>query len=314
VSEEFNSEIEIPFTMMPTAIWEIGLSGNEMIILQRILFRAGLRGQCFESRKSIAEACCLSDRTVGIIFDELERLNIIQIIRRQLEGKPNLIRVKQPASWISKRKNLPKSEGGSDNSSYRGRKPFPTGWEKISHRTRSHEQDSIELDSSSLAAAEATAPEIIEAEIVLDELPKKQSEPKHAERTALTKQKAPVGKDQASPISKAWGAYSEAFKAKYGVEPIRNAKVMGQLKQFIERVGQNDAPDILRFYLQQHDRWTVQNGHTVGIALHQAEKLAAGFRGAKMMTEKEARRIDEKQTTQNILEAYEARKDDYFEV
>lgn len=151
---------------------------------------------------------------------------------------------------------------------------------------------------------------VIEAEVV-DDIPNTRKTRKQArgETKAVVKPKG-----LPTPVTEAWRAYSEAFRGKYGVPPICNAKVMGQVKQFIERVGATDAPDILRFYLQQHDRWTVQNGHTVGVALQQAEKLAAGYRGARLMTEKEARRIDEKQTTQNILEEYEARKDDYFEV
>jgi hypothetical protein len=139
---------------------------------------------------------------------------------------------------------------------------------------------------------------LIEAEIV-NEMPYPQKTRKQPRGEKKGDEK---GKGLPTPVTEAWQAYSEAFRGKFGVDPIRNARVMGQMKHFIDRVGQADAPNILRFYLQQHDRWTVQNGHTVGVALQQAEKLAAGYRGAKMITEGEAREIDKRQTSSNNVD------------
>jgi hypothetical protein len=146
--------------------------------------------------------------------------------------------------------------------------------------------------------AENLEPPLIEAEIV-NEMPYPQKTRKQPRGEKKGDEK---GKGLPTPVTEAWQAYSEAFRGKFGVDPIRNARVMGQMKHFIDRVGQADAPNILRFYLQQHDRWTVQNGHTVAVALQQAEKLAAGYRGAKMITEGEAREIDKRQTSSNNVD------------
>jgi hypothetical protein len=313
------------FIKLPNKVWELNLNGSEWKVLCRILMRAGMDGEFYESQVTTSKACDLCLRKLRDCVAQLERQKIIVVDRRPGEGKPNSIRVNDIALWESKAekpKRLPPDKKYLPSPGIKGPTPrqesiYPPG--KICTTppaqkyllSRSHELDPIELDPLNIADdLSVTAPdEVIEAEIV-DEMPyaKKTRKQPRGEKKAVKKDKG-----LPTPVTEAWRAYLEAFRGKYGVDPIRNARVMGQVKQFIDRVGQADAPDILRFYLQQHDRWTVQNGHTVGVALQQAEKLAAGYRGAKMMTEKEARRIDEKQTTANILEAYEARKEDYFE-
>lgn len=313
------------FIKLPNKVWELNLNGNEWKVLCRILMRAGMDGEFYESQSTTSKACNFCIKSLRDYVAQLESQKIIVVDRRPEDGKPNSIRVNDIALWESKpdkpkrlppgKKYLPtpgkKVPTPLTKSTYPPGKICTTPPTKKYLRSRSHELDPIELDPLNIADDHSvTAPDkVIEAEIV-EEMPyaKKTRKQPRGEKKANEKCKG-----LQTPITEAWQAYLEAFRGKYGVDPIRNARVMGQVKQFIDRVGQADAPDVLRFYLQQHDRWTVQNGHTMGVALQQAEKLAAGYRGAKMMTEKEARRIDEKQTTANILEAYEARKDEYFE-
>lgn len=268
MSEEFKSEIDVPFTMIPNIVWEIGLSGNEMIVLHRILFRAGLRGKCFENRESFAEACRLNKSTISIIFGELESLNIIEVRRRRSENKPNLIRVKNVAQWLCKSRNsVSQSEpsrkirqglvGKSDEAS-----------RKIRHGTKLPELNSNELNSVLVAAGKTAAPE-----------------------TALTIQ-TEQSKKQEPPTAPAWKAYAELYERRYNVPPTRNQKVNSQLKQFCERVGYQNAPDVLRFYVLQNDAFYCKDMHTIGIALRDAEKLSAGYRRGALISRREAEYID----------------------
>ena len=301
MSEEFDSEIDDPFTRLPISIWEIGLTGNEMIVLSRILFRAGFRGQCFESRASIAEACCVTERTVGTVFAELERLNILQIIRRQSEKKPNLIRVKKPAVWISKRKKTAEKDMTQENISYLRGNDFLSTQENISYGTRSHELDSLELDShkeiaqlKTIASAEAAA--------TCQALTVSQGENSPPDPTLTSK---------AEPkTSETWKTYSEWYEKRYKVQPVRNQKVNSQLKQFCERVGYEEAPKIIAFYLLQNDYWYVKQMHTIGIALSEAEKLVAGYRRGSLTTKREAEYIDKtssrKSWIDQVLDVIEA--------
>jgi hypothetical protein len=76
-----------------------------------------------------------------------------------------------------------------------------------------------------------------------------------------------------SPSVLVWQAYAQAYLTRYGVEPVRNAKVNGQLAALVGRLGADDAPQVAAFYLR-HDRRQYQAvGHAVGLLLRDAEQL-----------------------------------------
>lgn len=288
MSEDFISEIEIPFTMLPVKVWDIGLSSSELSVLTRIIFRAGSKGQCFESRASIAEACCLTERTVGTVFAELERLGVVSITRRKAEMKPNLIKINAPAKWLSKRKNFPEVDHPKEIISQPLRKSFPDPQETISYGTILNELDQNKLDSvNTVAAAQPTAPIEPVTQLMTIEVDTVKSKPK-TEQT--------------------WRAYCEAYQLRYNVEPLRNAKVNAQLKQFCERVGYEEGPELMRFYLGINDFWYVKQMHTVGIALADAEKIVAAYRRGSVVTKREAEYIDKTSSRKSFIEQiYDAR-------
>jgi hypothetical protein len=52
------------------------------------------------------------------------------------------------------------------------------------------------------------------------------------------------------PTSATWDAYAAAFEQRYQVPPTRNAKVNGQLAQFVTRMPAEEAPHVAAFYLR----------------------------------------------------------------
>lgn len=284
MSEQFRSKQTYPFMMVPNKIWEIGLTGNEIAVFLRVFFRANFKDECFESRGSIAEACCLSEKTVSNCFAELERLNILHITRRRIENKPNLITVNDADEWQSKRKIFPDKEQAQVNSSQGLRENLPEAQGKITYGTKLPELNSIEQDSflNTVATAHAAATEqpanqlaVIEPEVV------ESSKPSTAET---------------------WKVYAYGYERRYGVPPLRNAKVNGQLKQFCERVGYAEAPAIIAFYLTQNDFWYVKQMHTIGIALSEAEKITAAYRRGSMVTKREADYIDKTSSRNSFID------------
>ncbi|WP_152038175.1 hypothetical protein [Paraburkholderia hospita] len=89
-----------------------------------------------------------------------------------------------------------------------------------------------------------------------------------------------------------WAAYSEAYAARYGVEPIRNATVNSQMANFVKRVGMVEAPAIARFYVSHSNRFYVQHMHFVGSMLADAEKLRTEWVTQRQMTSTEAAQAD----------------------
>lgn len=84
---------------------------------------------------------------------------------------------------------------------------------------------------------------------------------------------APVSADMSTAkSSRVWDAYALAYQDRYGVEPVRNGKVNGQLAHLVKRLGA-EAPAVAGFYVRHNNAWYVKRGHAVDCLLADAEKL-----------------------------------------
>lgn len=59
-------------------------------------------------------------------------------------------------------------------------------------------------------------------------------------------------------------AYVEAFKSRYHADPLISKTENSLIKKLVETVGQEDAPHLVRFYLECQDDWLVNNAHPLG--------------------------------------------------
>jgi hypothetical protein len=98
----------------------------------------------------------------------------------------------------------------------------------------------------------------------------------------------------AGPSVAVWEAYAEAYHARYGDWPVRNARVNSQLAQFAARVPASEAPDIARHYLRSNYARYVGKGHTAGCLLEDAEKLRTEWATGKHGTAHAAREADKR--------------------
>lgn len=80
----------------------------------------------------------------------------------------------------------------------------------------------------------------------------------------------PAEPDQSSAT---WQAYADAYEAKYGAVPVRNAAVNGQLAQIVARLGATEAPEVAAFFLGHKNLLYVRAMHPVNLLLRDAEKL-----------------------------------------
>ena len=74
-----------------------------------------------------------------------------------------------------------------------------------------------------------------------------------------------------------WQAYRAAYLQAYGVEPLRNAKVNGQIANFVKLVGEDKAPHIAAFYVFHPNQWYRTKGHDFGTLLANAQALATDW-------------------------------------
>lgn len=107
-------------------------------------------------------------------------------------------------------------------------------------------------------------------------------------------------KEQA-PTADAWGAYAHAYQMRYGEPPVRNAKVNGQLAQFVGRVGAQEAPDIARFYVGHQGMYYVRNMHPIDALLKDAEKLRTEWATGRKVTNTQAQQADRTATNHDAF-------------
>lgn len=116
----------------------------------------------------------------------------------------------------------------------------------------------------------------------------------------------PDDTDHKSACRDTWNAYAQAYFDKYGTEPVRNAKVNGQVSQLVTRLGQAEAPAVAAHYLTSRDRYHVQNLHDFGLLLSKAEAIRTQWATGLRMTATTAQQIENTQTNLSTAEQAKA--------
>jgi hypothetical protein len=99
-----------------------------------------------------------------------------------------------------------------------------------------------------------------------------------------------------------WQAYSAAYRQRYGVEPLRNAKVNGMLAHFVGRVPHDEAPAVAAFYVGHNKQLYNSARHCVDLLLRDAEGLRTEWATGSKVTETSARQADRTATTGDQVE------------
>ena len=89
--------------------------------------------------------------------------------------------------------------------------------------------------------------------------------------------------------SRVWEAYAVEYHHRYGTNPVRNAKVNAQMKQFVQRVPQEEAAHIAAFYVWHNSAYYQTRGHPVGLLLSDAEKLHTEWQTSRPILATQAR-------------------------
>lgn len=109
--------------------------------------------------------------------------------------------------------------------------------------------------------------------------------------------------DAPSPSAPTWEAYATAYSRRYGSEPVRNAKVNGQLAQFVSRIGAAEAPSVAAFFVGHKSQYYLSRMHAVDCLLKDAEKLRTEWATNRQMTQTRARQEDQTAANGNVFQA-----------
>ena len=94
------------------------------------------------------------------------------------------------------------------------------------------------------------------------------------------------------PAVEAWNAYALAYQKRWGVAPIRNAKVNGMFANFLKRIPHAEAAEVAEFYVGHHRHDYVRSKHDVSLLLRDAEGLRTEWATGRRVTDAEARQAD----------------------
>ncbi len=135
---------------------------------------------------------------------------------------------------------------------------------------------------------------------VTDHLTDQLTDKKATELSAPKKSGAPKEKSEAV-TNEAWAAYNTAYFNRYGTEMIETGKTRGQMMTFLKRVGREEAPHIAAFYVSLNNKYYVQNQHTLGALVSDAEALRTQWITGRTMTSRRASEIDDTATNVNAV-------------
>lgn len=112
----------------------------------------------------------------------------------------------------------------------------------------------------------------------------------------------PINGEESSPKTKpVWQAYGDAYERRYGTTPVQNATTRAQMAQFCKRIAASEAPEVAAFYVRSNRGFYVQNRHSVGLLLRDAEGLRTEWITGVNGTDTEAKQADRTQALGNAF-------------
>lgn len=123
--------------------------------------------------------------------------------------------------------------------------------------------------------------------------------PKSRPKKAVAERKDDEGKKVRVQV---WKAYSEAYSKRYGISPISNAMVFGQIANLVKRIGE-DAIDVAAFYVNHNTNFYVLKCHPVGLLLADAEALRTQWATNKRVTAQTAQGVERTSTNLDLIKA-----------
>ena len=237
--------------------WEMPIPTGQKMVLLALCDHANDDGACYPSQNKIAQKCSMSMRAIVRHIKWLENHGILVKERRQNTNirKSNLYLISLDNYQCA---NLACANLAHPNVTI-------TSSESDKLALTLYEEPSVEpsIEPSDICD-DAFAPFAppLELEPVADKPP----------MTAKPKSNTP------NPANtETWQAYRAAYLQAYGVEPLRNAKVNGQIANFVKLVGEDKAPHIAAFYVSHPNHWYRTKGHDFGTLLANAQALSTDW-------------------------------------
>lgn len=133
-------------------------------------------------------------------------------------------------------------------------------------------------------------------------LPLSLSSESNSSSSNLPKKKKSLSSEQSEQNKKIWLSYAYAYRLRYGVEPVRNAKVNSNISKLRELLGAEQAFNLVKFYLTHNKTRYVENTHSIGLCLLDYETLRTQMIKEKPITTNMVRTFEKNQKNQEYNE------------
>jgi hypothetical protein len=109
------------------------------------------------------------------------------------------------------------------------------------------------------------------------------------------------GSDLQAACRETWAAYAEAYSRRYGVPPVRNAKVNSSVRGLVQRLGAAESPQVAAWFVDHPSGFYAQRGHDIGSLLADCEKLRTEWATGRTVTQTQARQSDRVGSTRSAV-------------
>ena len=151
--------------------------------------------------------------------------------------------------------------------------------------------DSLSLDSGFLIPDSLSSDLPIEDQNLLPDA----EAPAAPTNIQVLKPKAKQKTDAQIANAATWDAYTIAYLERYGVEPVRNAKVNAQVAQLVQRLGAEEAPQVAMFYVTVNDSFYIRASHEFGLLVARAEGIRTQWLTGRQVNMVTAQQMERKQ-------------------
>lgn len=118
------------------------------------------------------------------------------------------------------------------------------------------------------------------------------------------------GLEVEKPGVKVWNVYKKAFSNRYGVEPVRNAKVNAICAKFGQSLPLEEVEGVVEFYLSHNNYFYVSNAHPLEIMLKDIQKIRMEWFTNRKITKTYVQSVESRDEVEDRAErAYQIYKD-----
>lgn len=272
-----------------------GMSAAQKAVLISLADQANDEGVCWPSVGSIAKRTCLSTRSVQEAIAWLQSARAVQRAYRTNSSTYYTVTPGsyEPESAEPKRRRsrkptpadgAPPADGAGVQMAQDGGADGAGGVVQMAHPT----------------PADGAPRTVIEPSLEPSDEPPS-SLPALAGQPPKTKAELDQARQQA--CREIWSAYSAAYEHRYGIPPVRNAKVNAQVNDLLKRLGA-EAHAVAAYYVGINDSFLIRNCHDFGALLAKAEAYRTQWATNRQMNGTTARQLE--QTQANINAAQQA--------